>query len=595
MNPIDASVAACLVPLAIWVVVSGLDDLFIDLVCWFRASPFTPPENLDSTPEKRIALFVPLWREDRVIAEMLEHNARAIRYANYEVFAGCYPNDRPTIEAVRRVERTRANVHAVICPHDGPTSKADCLNWVYQRMLRFEEETGARFDLVVVHDAEDLIHPNSLKWINGVSRDYDMIQVPVLPLATPLGELTHGVYCDEFAATQTRDLPVRQALGGFIPSCGVGTGFTREALALLAAGSGRLFDAACLTEDYEIGLRLRQLRCRQLFLPLGWDNGQPVATREYFPRRFRDAVRQRTRWVTGIALQCWERHGWGTSFREAYWFWRDRKGLIGNPLSFLANLFFLYGLSTWTWSQLTGGDWGLARRPLPVVSAGLFDATLALLVVQTVARAACSWRVYGARFAAGAPFRVVWGNWINCFATAAAVFLYLRARWRRQRLAWLKTEHDYPSRALLAQHRGRIGEILVALRALDPRALQKALRSKPAELRLGEHLLRLHAVTEEQLYKALGVQHGLPFGTVEPAQTKLAVLRLLPEEVARRWKVLPFRVEPGKLFLAGSEIPTEELRRHVRKHTRLEIRFRLVTPSNLAKLSRQNIKSDSSR
>ena len=37
---------------------------------------------------------------------------------------------------------------------------------MYQRMLLFEEQNGVRFDTVVVHDAEDLIHPEALSLID---------------------------------------------------------------------------------------------------------------------------------------------------------------------------------------------------------------------------------------------------------------------------------------------------------------------------------------------------------------------------------------------------------------------------------------------
>ena len=59
------------------------------------------------------------------------------------------------------------------------------------------------FEVIVTHDAEDLIHPDSLRWINHYMQEYDMVQVPVLPLPTPGRRLTHGVYCDEFAEFTT--------------------------------------------------------------------------------------------------------------------------------------------------------------------------------------------------------------------------------------------------------------------------------------------------------------------------------------------------------------------------------------------------------
>ena len=279
---------------------------------------------------------------------MLEHNVGAIKYRNYHFFIGVYPNDAPTIRAVTEQARRHPRIHVATCPHDGPTSKGDCLNWIYQRMKDYEARHNMRFRIVMMHDAEDLIHPESLRLINWFSRRYAMVQVPVLPLATPIGEWTHGLYCDEFAEYQHKDIPVRQHLGGFLPSNGVGTGFDRAALERVASTRcGRPFDPTCLTEDYETGYLLHSLGYSQVFVPLRAAKGGPVATREYFPRRFRPAISQRTRWVTGIALQSWERHGWNAPWPQLYWFWRDRKGLVGNLLSPVANLFFLYGTASY--------------------------------------------------------------------------------------------------------------------------------------------------------------------------------------------------------------------------------------------------------
>ena len=68
---LDHWVAACLVPLAVWILLSGLDDLFIDLVFFLtgrRQFPWPAESELDQAPQSRIAILVPLWREYRVIA-----------------------------------------------------------------------------------------------------------------------------------------------------------------------------------------------------------------------------------------------------------------------------------------------------------------------------------------------------------------------------------------------------------------------------------------------------------------------------------------------------------------------------------------------
>ena len=434
--------------MVLWILLSGLDDLFISLVYFLggrHAFPWPDAAELGRASERRMAIFVPLWHEHEVIAEMLEHNLAEIRYSNYDIFVGVYPNDLPTVRAVTEQARRHRRVHVARCPHNGPTSKGDCLNWIYRRMKDFEAEHRVHFDLVVTHDAEDWVHGDSLRLINWFSRSYQMVQIPVLPLPTHPAEVTHGLYCDEFAEYQCKDIPVRQRLGGFLPSNGVGTGFDRASLERLAAARhGQIFDPECLTEDYETGYLLHKLGCRQTFVPLRFGQGL-VATREYFPRRFRASVRQRSRWVAGITLQGWQHHGWRGPWRQIYWFWRDRKGLVGNLLSPVANMFCLYGSASYLSS--TGAHWHLGTL-IPAWVSSACCLTLWISLVQGCVRMRASARVYGWRFAFGAPLRILWGNLVNSAATVAALRQFVAARIQGSRLAWRKTEHVYPVAAL---------------------------------------------------------------------------------------------------------------------------------------------------
>jgi bacteriophage N4 adsorption protein B len=542
MHTLDSVVAGLLIPLAALMLVSGLDDFVLVLAMawqWIGRRRFPPGPSeaeLRLVPEQRIAVFVPLWREDRVIRRMLEHNLAAIRYRQYDFFVGAYPNDEPTLDAVRDAERRYPNVHLAVCPHDGPTSKADCLNWIYQRMLLFEDHRGLHFDIIVTHDAEDLVHPDSLRWINFHSRSCDMVQVPVLPLATPLRSLTHGVYCDEFAEYQTKDVPLRTVLGGFLPSNGVGTGYTRCAIEKLAeTSSNRVFEPDCLTEDYENGLRLHRLGFRQMFVPLRFTREQPMATREYFPQSFRQAVRQRTRWVIGIALQSWERHGWRGGPAVAYWFWRDRKSLLGHPVSIAGNAVFLCGLTSWLWSRMTGLTWELGHAIDQPLFTRLLVATTSLQTLHMLIRAACSGRIYGWRFALGVPIRAVWANWINSVATTLAVYRYARARLEHRPLVWLKTEHMYPSREALRQHR-------------------------PPE-------------------PAVWTPCPVDIGSI-----RREVARSLPLRIIKKWRSLPLRVADGCLFVASPDPPGHDVEAALRSFTRLEIRFQLVSEDDFNRL-----------
>jgi adsorption protein B len=575
-------------PLALYMLASGVDDLFVTLVTagrWLLSWGRSPAEpDLHAKPEKTIAILLPLWREDHVITGMVEHNHAAIDYSTYEIFVGVYPNDAPTLRAVRALEARFPRVHVSMCPHPGPTSKADCLNWIYQRLLLYEEEHGVRFEILVTHDAEDLIHPLSLRCLNHYCDDYEMVQVPVLALPTPWLELTHGIYCDEFAEFQLKDMRARQTLGSFIPSNGVGTGYRRDALERLAeTRSNRIFEPDCLTEDYENGLRLAEMGCRQYFVPVTFRVGTPTATREYFPRTFHSAVHQRTRWITGNALQAWERHGWRGGIRFAYWLWRDRKGLIGNPVSLITNLLFFYGLATWLLSIAGVRPWGLRG----LVAVAWLPITATLQMIALAVRAGCVAQIYGWRYATGVPLRSVWANVINSLATFRAIGQYALARLRHQPLVWVKTEHAYPSRETLLEHKRPLEDLLVGEGLLSPKDVEEARESADTAMPWTDWLVAEGRLDEDSLYEVMSLQHCLPLLDLNAVEISRKVARCLPAHLLEQCNVLPVRIEDGEILLASPVAPPDELGPKLLHFTRLYPRFVLLPRSRFERMKRE--------
>jgi hypothetical protein len=116
---------------------------------------------------------------------------------------------------------------------------------------------------------------------------------------------------------------------------------------------------------------------------------------------------------------------------------------------------------------------------------------------------------------------------MNAIATVIAAFTYFRKRLSRQPQVWLKTAHTYPSLALPA---------------------------------------------------------ALPLAAVDAGQVRREAARALPLHFARRWKVLPFKVAEGSLFLATPVPPSEDLREDLKRFTRLEVRYQLVSKQNYQSL-----------
>jgi hypothetical protein len=268
-----------------------------------------------------------------------------------------------------------------------------------------------------------------------------------------------------------------------------------------------------------------------------------------------------------------------------YWLWRDRKGLAGNLFTVLSNLVFLWGAFTWIASRLTGAEW-FVPGAVPGWLEPFLGAALLLPVIHMGVRAVCVGRFFGWTFAMGVPLRTIWANWLNCAATIFALWRYTAARIRHRPLEWMKTDHAYPARAALRTARQSLGEILVESGSLTPDQLQYAMRSLPEGVRLGDYLGMLGWVSEWELYEAMSRQENVPLGQVGTAEVQKEACRALPLRFAREWKVMPFKIMAGSLFVAAAEAPGEELRRELARFTRLELRFQLVTPSNFATLVR---------
>lgn len=574
--------------LACLLLLTGIDDLLPVVICMGYRLFRKVPENLLAEAdaiagERRTAIFVPCWKESDVIEGMVRQNLARIRYRNFDFFLGVYPNDQATCDVALDLAATLTNVHVAVCPHAGPTSKADCLNTTYRGMTTFEREHSVRFETIVLHDAEDVIDADSLSIINRQRARYEMVQVPVLPLPTGPADFTHGIYCDEFAEFQLIDMRARQYSRSFVPSNGVGTGFARDVLERLAMQrGGQIFDSSSLTEDYDIGLQIHYAGFAQLFFPLKRESRGFVATREYFPRKVRTAIRQRTRWITGIALQSWERHGWRGSLRTRYWFWRDRKGIVTNPLSLLTNVLFLAGAGDWFVSLCLHRPWAFAvSNPLVVM---LCVVTTCLQVFRLSLRSVCVGRIFGCTMGLTVALRCFHANFVNCAASFCAIGKYLHSRWQRETIRWDKTDHAYPMRAAEYPHHIELDEVLVNCGYVSQARMDLARTHLPRGENIVDFLVENRFVTEADLCRAMSLQSGLPWQDVDVSQVMPNVVRTLPVRIEKEFQVLPFRVYEGRLHLAAARVPQENVVHTISKLTRLQVEFQLVTRVNYAQL-----------
>ncbi|MEN7538709.1 glycosyl transferase family protein [Aurantiacibacter flavus] len=384
-------------------------------------------------------VMIPTWREEKVIAHTVAHALSAWPQADLRIYVGCYSNDSGTLEAAMRGAGGDPRLRIVVHENKGPTSKADCLNRIYAAMALDEMRTGRLVRMVVLHDAEDMVDPAALPLLDRAIEQAEFVQLPVLPVPQSDSRWIGSHYCEEFAEAHGKGMVVRAALATGLPAAGVGCAFERRMLAEMVRQRGTVgpFADRSLTEDYELGLRVALAGGRSRFLRVRDEAGLLVATRAYFPSSIAGAVRQKSRWVHGIALQGWDRLGWSRGIGDCWMRLRDRRGPFAALVLFSGYLLLVLGSLSLLLRQFgLGAEW----KP-DALLLWLLWLNVASFVWRAGMRFAFTTREYGWLEGLRAVLRIPVSNIIAIMAGRRALFAYIRTL-RGAAPKWEKTEHD---------------------------------------------------------------------------------------------------------------------------------------------------------
>ncbi len=602
---------------AIIILISTVDDLFLDGCYWLseikrmwrgESNAGIDAQSLRELDEQYLAIMVPAWKEYDVIVKMIENTLATMEYTHYIIFAGTYHNDaETTTEVERMVRRHPGRVVRATVLNDGPTCKADCLNWIIAAIRRYEATHHIQFAGVIMHDCEDVIHPIELKYFNFAIVDHDLVQLPVLSLPRKWNEFVAGTYMDDFSETHQKDIPSRELLTGIVPGAGVASCYSRRAIeAVSIERGGNPFNTSTLTEDYDFSFRLRELGMLEMFarFPIaevvhekvrrhGWRVAKAcnlLATREYFPSTLRTAYRQRTRWILGISFQGWQQLGWRGSWRDRYMFFRDRKGIVTSIVSIVAYAVLINYLSI-------EGLRAAGIAPLGRAGEGLVGGSLApLLVMNTVLlvlrlgeRFYFVSKLNGVLQGALSLPRLFVNNLINFLAVCRAWRIFIHHLITGKPIAWDKTSHTYLSNDQMGRARRKLGEILVGWGVVTVAQIEACL-AKQAECgrRLGELLLEDDVVGSETLADALAEQAELPrvsLANVAAGHFKAAFAL----ELQQTYRAVPFSTaDDGTLNVAVGKPLTEDERETVKRAAGCNVAYFVASDAEIAaELARQ--------
>jgi adsorption protein B len=187
-----------------------------------------------------------------------------------------------------------------------------------------------------------------------------------------------------------------------------------------------------------MGLRIGALGLKTMFvrIPAVAGSRSVVASRGHFPASLDDAVRQKARWIGGIAFSGWDRLGWRGGLGERWMRMRDRRG----PL---AALLLVAGyLAALLWLQL-GIAMGLGapvELSLSPVLQSLLTINAFMLGWRVLMRAGFATATYGLKQGLLSVPRIIIGNVIAILAVKRALMMHANGGPSR----WDKTRHIFP-------------------------------------------------------------------------------------------------------------------------------------------------------
>ena len=596
--------------LVIIYILMGFDDFVWDVIILIRKlfgrdrNKDLDLKEVDIVPKKLIAIMIAAWHEDNVIEEVLEHFVSSTLYPKdqFHIFVGVYPNDELTINAMKNISQKHSNIHYVINEKEGPTTKAQNLNYVVKQILEFEKEKGWKFQSFTVHDAEDVVHSFELQYTNYIMNKSQAIQFPVFPLIKypTFGNffkyITANTYADEFAENHYLTMVNRNSVGAFVPSAGTGFALRRDVIE--SFDNYNFLPEDSLTEDYKLAYELykKNIKMHYVLDKVPYINDKLkvkhnlVATRSMFPNTFKTAVRQKKRWITGITMQSIEFKDVfqknGLSLAGRYSIYRDQKAKIGNLIAFIGYPVFIYYILS-------------LFIDLPVIypkySTSWYLSLLVtvMMIERLIFRSISIYKVYGLKslffstmFPPLLPIRYIWGNFINFVATFEAYLERFRGqkekkekKVKNKKLKWDKTEHFFLETTVLKRYYNKAGDLLLKRGYIEPKDLKKALKKlnqDKSNKKIGTYLLENRLISEEQLARVLADLDGSVFIEIDNLARLFnsdSLYKLKVEEF-KKYKAVPFYIKDNTLAVAISHKFTPEDRIEFEKlHKNIEINW----------------------
>ena len=135
----------------------------------------------------------------------------------------------------------------------------------------------------------------------------------------------------------------------------------------------------------------------------------------------------------------------------------------------------------------------------------------------------------------------------------------------------------------------RIGEVLIDQGLITEEQLNAGLEEqKHSKMQLGKCLVKLGAISEDKLVDVLGAQLDIQHVVLDNFNFNRTLIQLIPEDMARRYKVIPLFEKDGVLTVAMADPTNLRIIDHVKFKTGKEIEPVIATEKSIGQAIERN-------
>ena len=128
----------------------------------------------------------------------------------------------------------------------------------------------------------------------------------------------------------------------------------------------------------------------------------------------------------------------------------------------------------------------------------------------------------------------------------------------------------------------KLGEILIHYKIITPEQLEEGLKiKKTKEKRIGEILIDLGRVTQDEINWVLGKQLNLPYVHVNIGNIDIQLSKNISEDTLRKFKAIPIMELNDELVIAIADPTDEEAIEAIKEVTKRKLQYVLASFKNI--------------